>query len=466
VPTYLDIGVVRIQQYLGRTPQLRGRRGASALLSHEDLWAAVEPAVAPSARLNSEAGEVDGVVSLEVADGVGPDVVAGDVFARLRTRLPAAELQAVWGTGDEYVSVYSETIKVCRQVGDVLVDLPPVAEVPALLLCRACRLDPAVDRVHVPKDNAPNASEQLDVCADCAIRYRTHRRAGPQKTLLAWLKGTSAFPATLADLARTAGAAETQVATIAADGNRLGAVVEELAAHGVAKRDLVRRVDSVTKDALQLAVYALCDDPAVGDIYNKENTVAIELHVLGGDDVLVTVPASVSWLFVRTFLGEFAAAGDEAVRDLLASHRSRPSAPPRLTASAGMVFSHASEPVADTIRTAERLLRSAKQAVRGAEASVLWLDVTEEGRQIPDGRRPLLLADLADTKSGRLASALGDLAALPASRRAALARVAHDPERSMTEAVRTGVAAAVERFTSQELGLSLADALVVARWFR
>lgn len=34
---YLDIGAKRIQAYLARTPRLRGRRDASALLEHDRM---------------------------------------------------------------------------------------------------------------------------------------------------------------------------------------------------------------------------------------------------------------------------------------------------------------------------------------------------------------------------------------------------------------------------------------------
>ena len=51
---YVDIGAKRIQAYLARTPRLKARRGASALLEHALLRASTEPAWRQWARVNDE----------------------------------------------------------------------------------------------------------------------------------------------------------------------------------------------------------------------------------------------------------------------------------------------------------------------------------------------------------------------------------------------------------------------------
>jgi hypothetical protein len=111
VPTYLDVAVVRIQSYLARTPKLRGRRGASALLAHELMWERVKPALGESATSNPEAGAVDGVISLILKSGADPQEVARWAFAALREQLPAAELRAVWGGGETYAEAVRDHIR-------------------------------------------------------------------------------------------------------------------------------------------------------------------------------------------------------------------------------------------------------------------------------------------------------------------------------------------------------------------
>lgn len=73
---YLDVAAVRIQDWLGRTPDLKFRRGASVLLSEAtapDAWKGRLPA---GAAWNDEAGNVDGVVSLVVDDNADSTDVA------------------------------------------------------------------------------------------------------------------------------------------------------------------------------------------------------------------------------------------------------------------------------------------------------------------------------------------------------------------------------------------------------
>ena len=70
VRRYLDVSAVRIQDWLTRTPDLKFRRGASVLLTEataRDVW---EKQMPPGMRWNDEAGELDGVVALVVADSV------------------------------------------------------------------------------------------------------------------------------------------------------------------------------------------------------------------------------------------------------------------------------------------------------------------------------------------------------------------------------------------------------------
>ena len=64
MPVYIDIGAVRIQEWLARTPALALRRGASAALSEITSRGSVEGLLPDGVRWNGEAGDVDGVVNL------------------------------------------------------------------------------------------------------------------------------------------------------------------------------------------------------------------------------------------------------------------------------------------------------------------------------------------------------------------------------------------------------------------
>src|SRR5690606_32310041 len=130
------------------------------------------------AELNPEAGEADGVVNLRVTldgdeepreiDGRAR-ALAQRVFARLRKKLPGAEFQAVWGTGSGYLETYHHTIGPRLRRGDVLTDLPPVAEFSYARMCELCYLDPAQVRVVFREEGAE--PEERFACPDCEQRF-------------------------------------------------------------------------------------------------------------------------------------------------------------------------------------------------------------------------------------------------------------------------------------------------------
>ena len=62
--------------------------------------------------------------------------------------------------------------------------------------------------------------------------------------------------------------------------------------------------------------------------------------------------------------------------------------------SAGLVFHHATAPFSDVVRIVEDQLKAAKQATRGTEPTVAFLDLTADGGLQPSGRQPLTLACL------------------------------------------------------------------------
>lgn len=404
---YLDVSAVRIQEWLARTPDLKFRRGASIMLSDATSRQAWTDARLPGGlRWNTEAGDLDGVVSLTVDDAVaGPDVAevlasaAREVAAALRRSMPYCPVQAVTGAGDSYAYAYRE-IERARRDGDVLVDAPPApAEVILAKPCDQCRAAPAGHRdVQIIAAEKPE-----DLCGECLARVeaaggtkgdRPRRSPRPEQRMKAALAAAgmtvAGFPDDFRQLAeggrRDGGGddAATQLCLIYADGNRVGAFLTEAAAyareHGTpAKADIVPALDSATLAALADAVKAR---------FGWSGRPPVLAHLAGGDDLMVSVPAGDGWPFLRILLSAFgtritsAADWPDPVRRRLPS------------LSAGLVFHHLAAPFADVVRLAKEHLDAAKKATAGKGPSAAFLDLTADGGHAPAGRQPLTLAEL------------------------------------------------------------------------
>jgi hypothetical protein len=462
---YLDVSAVRIQSYLARTPRLKGRRGASAAIAEATRLTDGHPVLGGRAGINTEAGEADGVVNLvlEHGDEGVARALARDVFAHLRKALPGAEFQAVWGTGATYLDAYHGTIGPRLARGDVLTDLPPAHEFPYAVVCRVCHQDPAA--VRLPAGVA--ADDARDACADCEMRYsRKVRVAGEgAENELARALGIPRTADDLADLAGL-GAPDTDrnhLGTVFIDGNAFGDFFHHLAQNGRTadaklKTQISRDLNAHTGTALAEAARAVRrpDDGAL---------LWAVPHLVGGDDVLVSVPADRAWQFTRSYLAAFGRLVEET--------RQRAGIPdlPRLSASAGLVFARATHPFHLVVEEAETRLRAAKARVRGAEASVDFVDITDEGRGGSDLPQPVTLATLEAS-----AARLDALAALPASLRANLAKQLQDrtPEEQLrvrNTVDRLGHRDVVAYFwpdaaTGAAPAIPLEQALRIVRWWR
>ena len=124
------------------------------------------------------------------------------------------------------------------------------------------------------------------------------------------------------------------------------------------------------------------------------------VHIVGGDDVLVTVPASGGWTFTRAFLTAFETVLENE----------------RLTASAGLVFHHYTQPFDIVTGLASELLKAAKTLTKGTASSIAWQDTTQDGSTIiangRTGRRCWKLCDLEESRNSEL---LNQLARMPRS---------------------------------------------------
>lgn len=470
MPTYLDAAVVRIQPYLARTPDLRLRRGASWMITSATSERSVEAWIADAAinglGTNPEAGHADGVIALMVPDDQAA-LAAKRLLLYMRSRIPAADLEASWGSAATYV----EFRRAGPHHGDSLISMPPVADFPLARTCASCRVDVSAE-----------AGKREGMCADCLERSAAggRRRTSPgtperadqkeepdalgiERDILGAvnsLTGRELHPMRdINDLARLGedDGNRNHVATVALDGNGMGGFFGALAASGDTglKKRISPEVSIATRNALIGAAAHVCRD---GDQW-----LAVVPHVMGGDDVVVSVTADRAWPFTREMLARFggtlaAAAGRLSLPADLA--RRLPSI------SAGMVFTHSSFPYARAVQLAEEALRRAKRDTAGAEPAIGWLDVTVDGEQPPPWRTTLTL-DALDTYRPDLAA----LSAIKPSGRQALARLlAADSEEAARAATlvwarrngKTEVTGMLNRLTITRLR----NLLALTRWWR
>ncbi|WP_432902529.1 Cas10/Cmr2 second palm domain-containing protein [Micromonospora matsumotoense] len=472
---FIDIAAVRIGDYLSRTPDLKGRRGASAWLSHASHRAGLPDWLATATaplhhrpEVNQEAGEADGLIPLRIPAGPagdsrsdgGAEDVARTVVDALRRRLPGVWLRANWATADSYLEAY----RAMREpgAGAGLEAFPPLPDLPVLATCARCRVDPAVAAIDIHEEG------NVPVCADCEARYADrYRRPGlwhehvPVGAETDLLEALSLTPrqvvqhfTELAALGAEDGC-RNHLATVHIDGNGLGALFDHIARYG--DRDLKARVSARVSAATRVALVE-----ATRTVLDSSRTVPVIPHLVGGDDVLVSVVADRAWRFVTTYLEAFA----DRMRgvDGLAEHLPDGQ---RVTGSAGMVFAHATFPFRRSAELAEGALKTAKQEHQGRDAAVGWLDVTRDGEQQPRHRATWTTRALAD-----LGPALAALAAVPPSGRAVCARLI-DPDRPGLSAARLREQArrldrgdVLDPFLTHGGPAAVADALSLVRWWR
>lgn len=174
---------------------------------------------------------------------------------------------------------------------------------------------------------------------------------------------------------------DNHIATIFADGNGLGALFEHLQDEAIASGDtgqllaVSKRIKQATEAGLMAAIEATRIPDRDGGV------MAAVPHILGGDDVLVSVPATRVWPFLRAFM---TAMQQQLREDSYEEARS-------VSFSAGVVISHQAFPIGDQVELAERLLRKAKQEIDGQGWSFAWQDVTNEGTRLAE--RVLVMED-------------------------------------------------------------------------
>ena len=443
---FASIGVRQIQGYLARSRRLWGRRGASDMLAYlTDTSGAADRIEErsfetageilqgfPGVTVNDDAVDVDSVLNIRGEDPGEVRKATKALALNIKLHLPAAHVH----TSLREAAAYHDVIRAeDEEITAETRQYPPsMIEFPLVHHCDECSSGTASEKRETSEDGPQR------LCADCLSRLsprgrnETLRRsvssrsarqedrepALPQgsvqqgfmveQVMLREQKGLEKLGqvehfkelAQLGDLGPEGARTHTgnHVATIFADGNGFGKLFRELRAAAAESEDglqelrrVSRAVKDATKQALRKAIEEITDDQVAA-----ANRMPAVPHILGGDDILVTVPATRAWPFLIAFLKHLkqAAEGDAFG-----------SGAEKVSFSAGMVICKLAYPIGDQVELATALLRTTKEAVRGDDWSFAWLDVTSEG-PTPSGRF-LTLDDWGRIEELRtLARRLGD----------------------------------------------------------
>lgn len=170
---------------------------------------------------------------------------------------------------------------------------------------------------------------------------------------------------------------DNHVALIFADGNGIGGLFQKLADDAAKDGSTgeMRKVSAAMKDATNDALLTTTKvvmgfDEAKNNW--KEKQCPVVPHIVGGDDILVSVSANYAWKFLFTFLEKMRTNWSK-VEDVPDSN---------LSLSAGMVICKAGYPFGNQVELAEKLLKRAKTEVRGQDWSFTWLDLSYDGDDV------------------------------------------------------------------------------------
>lgn len=454
---YITVAAVRIQTWIGRSTALADRRGASALLNQtigaDTLTAAVHRRIPDAGiRSNTEAAAIDGVAQL-VHDDDAPagHRVAEVLLEHLAVRLPGAEFEIRWGSYPSWDEAITELAPggSAHRMGSLAA--PP--EFPFAERCAVTGTDLAVEHAK-DKDGKPRPVGIDAATRAVAAGYRTgdrpkpgtgaERRLGEQLSL-----DTTADLESLAELG-PASHKTNHLATAFLDGNNVGAAFREVESRR--RPALARALKDATWGSLVTATHR------VQEICGSPTELAVIPHVVGGDDVLVTMPAAAGPAFTRAFIDEFG----RAMSELGLAPADRP-----LSMSAGLVIAHHSQPFSAVVRTADGLLARAKAGVRGARPSLATAELTSESTD-PVGTARVWAIGAGDHDLNRYLDDLRVLSTCAKSARQELAGAARSGPHDIAIALigrqlnRSGLELSASVRTNPGL---LADLIQLSRWW-
>ncbi len=454
---YASIGGVRIQTWIARTgTKLSLVRGASILLSQETANTRITAWLAGSGVRNvsvaDEAGDVDGVVVLRSDDEEALRDTAEKLIVHLEERIPGLAWEGWLAEGEAYLDAYDAH----DATAPMFRSLPPLPELGLVRTCDYCGTEPATQELRIGDDVGH---------AGPSCRKRKQARDDQQRQARGalWSDVPGTWPETFDDLARRGGVSAQadqavgrkdsrgHLATVAADGNGIGALFHAISTLGLddLRKEAVKALNATTRNALSTAARACADDCDVKVVIP---------HYVGGDDVFASVAAPAIWTFavnlgrgfedLRTSLLELVPKGRSDTTDLKAAIN-------RLGLGIGVALAGRSEPISTTREAAHVALAKAKAATSGGESAIGWVDLTADAHTSHVVKVSEVEAELTD---------LNSVFRLPASARASLAAVVRSDPHDLPSAVdrwasRTGNSVPPEMVTALPATLSR------ARWW-
>ncbi|MEZ5095523.1 MAG: hypothetical protein R2731_05090 [Nocardioides sp.] len=416
--TYVVVAAERIQPWLELTHRLRLMRGASRMLTDCTHADRIEPVVsAAGGRLaHDEAGNIAGIVVFTVEDPANALEAGRAVLRHLNLELPLLQW-SVWSQqGDSYVDAYDDFVRSQR---------PPDVRFRAAGLdltvaawCPGCGAEPAmhggpVDRLN--RDSA-DSDEPPDrpYGPGCARRYLTHDAISNEQKSLTPRRARDFEELALRGVPSAEGERQavgrkdsrSHLAVIAADGNSMGAWFTALREHAThsGDRELLARASARVDRAIKTAARAASSHVNQGEV--PAVVYPVERQYLGGDDLLVSLPAVLAWEFAHAVATSFA----QITGRLSAALANR--ALPAPTLGIGIAFAHRAHPFAQSRAQAESAMQAAKRRGQGLESWIGFRDLTVDGEDSwnlgPDTREGVHVVSLAD-----IGADLGD----PGSRR-------------------------------------------------
>lgn len=423
--TYLVIGAARIQQWILRTPELYLTRGASRGLttltgrSHVQRLIDTHNHGHPKPRLPlrdvrhgggapGETAEIAGVVVLCPTEEAEQELAGGEeaewastVEGWLRTaarlisdELPGLEWSCWAHRGPSYVATFDASKQ--GKAADVSFLQPPstVAH-PLLQSCEGCSRESAVKRHYDP------GGEAVLLGPDCLARKDNSGTKPPTEAndfkQLATRGGLAIDEKPDDTQVLVRGKATNHLATIAADGNNVGALFTAAAANG--GRELHRELSIALDTATRKACEAARESCRRSDI-----TVQIEpdiVHYLGGDDVLATVGARFAWKWAvalcEHFETEFQNEVERCVIEagLTGEQMSAiKGAASKVSMGVGLAFANQTHPFSETFDHASKAEGIAKRRGAGKASTISWVDLTAESG--PSPTRSITLTDAKD----------------------------------------------------------------------
>jgi len=363
----------------------------------------------PGVQRNLHVPDVDGVISVILDVDEQAEPVEQRIIAHLREKCPSAQFHVARGTDDglpdeaTYRRVFHRQIMPNVHAGTAPVSLAPVSEIPTAMRCRQTGGDLSIGYQAI--SDAERHSVGLDVLARITqadwrtseARAAARRKQALIKTALSLedelaarigFKEAEAFKSEVRDFEELADLGpprkRNHLATVFIDGNRIGELIDNCPDDDL--RSLSSALDSATWTALTQATIAVCELTGTGPSATTEESRRLPVlpHIVGGDDVLVTMPAFSGVEFTRCFLRVFSAECSRLTGKSLGD----------VSASAGIVIHHRKYPFTRAADHANDVLATAKKSTEGRSASLALAELTRDSTNVIDHDMAWQLSDL------------------------------------------------------------------------